>query len=215
MKFPSIRILVPVLLASFASGCLTASSAEEDSQVPSQEVRHTPWQPAQAQAQVVEPGTLFSRRDGSVVEGQSSGSVAVDEPQRNREVGEDTGSRMYLLERFQETVEENESLQFEVQGLAAALEKTEARVAELETQLSELQQGYDARGAEVESLKNDNLALAERLTTAQIRRLQAEKLLIEAKLDWEQMRRMTEGELPADLPAEASAGRAQARGGSQ
>ncbi|MCA8980202.1 MAG: hypothetical protein H6831_11475 [Planctomycetes bacterium] len=164
-----------------------------------------PWQ--QPTTQVVEPGTLYAR-DGSVVGGPKSGSLTINDGQANREVGVDSGSRMYLLERFQETVEENEALQFEIQGLAAALDQAESHAAQLEKDLSELQARFLEEQNRTKKLEADNLALAEHLTTAQIRRLQAEKLLIEAKIDWQRIQRMTEGALTPDLPAEASAGRA-------
>lgn len=166
----------------------------------------TPWQ--QQGTQVVEPGTLYAR-DGSVVGGPGKGSLTVNDAQANREVGVDSGSRMYLLERFQETVEENEALQFEIQGLAAALDQAESRAAQLEKDLSELQSRYLEQETRTKQLESDNLALAEHLTTAQIRRLQAEKLLIEAKIDWQRIQRMTEGALTTELPAEASAGRTE------
>lgn len=185
-----------------ATACTSAPSA-----APVQnDQRTTPWQ--QPRTQVTEPGVLYAR-DGSVVGGPGQGSLTVNDGQANREVGTDSGSRMYLLERFQETVEENEALQFEIQGLAAALDQAESRAAELERDLGLLQSRYLEQEEQTKKLEADNLALAEHLTTAQIRRLQAEKLLIEAKIDWQRIQRMTESALTPELPAEASAGRAE------
>jgi chromosome segregation ATPase len=202
MKSLPIRSLAALALLFGAAACTSAPPANPTAA--NYDQRSTPWQ--QPQAQVAEPGVLYAR-DGSVIGGPGKGTLTVDDGSANREVGVDSGSRMYLLERFQETVEENESLQFEIQGLAAALDQAEARAAELEKELSELQTLHLEETTRTKKLEADNLALAEHLTTAQIRRLQAEKLLIEAKIDWQRIQRMTEGGLTTELPAEASAGR--------
>lgn len=195
------------LLAAFACSLLAVactSNQPRGPQVVKAEQRATPWQ--QPTSKGNEPGVLYAR-DGSVIGGPGQGTVTINDGPASREVGADSGSRMYLLERFQETVEENESLQFEVQGLAAALDQAEAKAAQLEKDLSELQARYLAQETESAKLKSDNLALADHLTTAQIRRLQAEKLLIEAKIDWQRVQRMTDVTAQAELPTEASAGR--------
>jgi uncharacterized protein (DUF342 family) len=206
MNAVPIRFLIALALVIGATAC--KSGPRVDRTAANFDQRNTPWQ--QPQAQVVEPGVLIAR-DGTVVGGPGKGSLTVSEGAANREVGADNGSRMYLLERFQETVEENEALQFEIQGLAAALDQAEARAAQLEKDLSALQTRYLDQETLTKQLEKDNLALAEHLTTAQIRRLQAEKLLIEAKIDWQRIQRMTEGALQTELPAEASAGRTETK----
>jgi len=204
MKSLLTRSLVAIGLVLGSTACTSTQSAAPTTA--SDEQCSTPSQ--QPQAQVVEPGVLYAR-DGSVVGGHGQGSVTVNDGQASREVGVDSGSRMYLLERFQETVEENESLQFEIQGLAAALDQAEARAAQLEKDLSDLQTLHLESESRTKKLEADNLALAEHLTTAQIRRLQAEKLLIEAKIDWQRIQRMTEGALAHEMPLEAAAGHAE------
>lgn len=201
MKSPKLSLAIPALgavLCVVSSACSTAQPVRATT---SPDAQQTPW--AHPNAQVVAPNQVMYARNGSVVGAPEPGSVVVDSAQTKRDVGQDGGSRMYLLERFQETVEENESLQFEVQGLAAALDQAEARAAQFEADLNALQAKFMELNEQKKQLEDDNLELAEHLTTAQIRRLQAEKLLIEAKIDWQRVQRMTESDLNPGLRAEA------------
>lgn len=122
---------------------------------------------------------LLYARDGSVVDRdaavQERGTAA------RRDVGAESG-RMYLLELYQQVIDERDSLNREVYALRADLEaqsgalgQSQARVIELEGELRGVQ-------AQVQRLGAESQDLAARLTTAQIRRLQAERLLLEHKL---------------------------------
>lgn len=118
-------------------------------------------------------------RDGSVVD--ASAAEAQGAGAARREVGGESG-RMYLLELYQQVIDERDALNREVHALRADLEAqsgalghSQARVIELEGKLRELSDQAQRLGAE-------NQDMAARLTTAQIRRLQAERLLLEHKL---------------------------------
>jgi hypothetical protein len=50
--------------------------------------------------------------------------------------------------------------------------------------VQQLQLQLAAQEQSITGLKDENLELAARLTTAQVRRLQSEKLLLEGKLEW-------------------------------
>jgi len=142
-------------------------------------------------------------RDGSVVSGQPAGSVVVtDEPQR--EIAGSQGTRTYLLELYQSAIEERDNLALEVSGLTASLEKSEAHARELEQKVLELDGQLSERDERLEQQRLASLDLAGRLTTAQIRRLQAEKLLIEAKLDWRRTQAMIEGSATSVSPDDSS-----------
>jgi len=131
------------------------------------------------------PEPKLYARDGSVVGAQPAGTVAVT-PNTGQSVaapgGE--GSRWTLLEQYQSAVKAKEELEVEVQGLTAALDQSEARELELTAELEQLRELASRNEAQIETLKAESVELASRLTTAQIRRLQSEKLLLEAKLDW-------------------------------
>jgi hypothetical protein len=121
-------------------------------------------------------------RDGSIVGEQRPGTTAV-QPSTAKMASGKTDSRGTILELYQMALREKEQLTFELQAMTGALKQSEGReartgvmVAELKTQLAEM----NTRG---EKLAGQNMELGERLATAQIRRLQAEKLLLEAKLD--------------------------------
>ncbi len=142
-------------------------------------------------------------RDGSIVNAQSPGTVAMT-PSTGQSAAVDDGSRWTLLEQYQATIQENESLEFELEALTRALEQSEARETGLATEITGLEAKIAGLGQRVEVLEGHNLELASRLTTAQIRRLQSEKLLLEAKLDWKRVEAVINASQPtATDPAPA------------
>lgn len=171
-----------LVLASFAGACASAPTQS----APSPDASAARWADSAAAP------TLYGR-DGNPVQ-----SAPASESDPRHDVAPADGSRMHLLEIYQRTVEEKEALAREVEGLQSALTHS------AETQ-SALEKERDAARADVERLqrelaaaKTDNADLAGRLVTAQIRRLEAEKLLLETRIDV--LRR--EGAVPASAPVE-------------
>ncbi len=123
-------------------------------------------------------------RDGSVVVGDEPGSITTTgEP--TRDVASHAGSRMYLLDLYQKAMDEKDALSLEVKGLGSALSQEQGA-------LEAMTKERDALAAKVQHMQGDNerfaaenADLAARLTTAQIRRLEAEKLLLEAQIEWQ------------------------------
>lgn len=139
--------------------------------------------------------TLYAR-DGTPVQGP--GPLAAEPPRHDATVP--GASRMSLLELYQKTLEEKENYVREVQALQASLEQA----TETQTQLERARDAALARATtleqDLERAHADNVDLAARLVTAQIRRLEAEKLLLETRL--ESLRR---GDAPAaDVRASAN-----------
>lgn len=98
---------------------------------------------------------------------------------------EPTGEgRMYIVELYQQAIDERDALQIEVETLLATLEHVQARTDQVEGDLSRSRAEVDRLEGEKRALIDENIDLAGRLTTAQIRRLEAEELLLEAKLLW-------------------------------
>jgi hypothetical protein len=150
-----------------------------------------------------EEARLYAR-DGTVVTPRTAGSVSVTStPQR--EVQGSEGSRYHMLELYQQVVDERDELNLEVLRLAAEVERSRARQAEIQASLTALERDAAAREAELERLREDNLELAGSLTTAQIRRLQAEKMLLESRLEWQRVRGPGGMNGAEDLPVEAAA----------
>ncbi len=125
-------------------------------------------------------------RDGTPVSAQPGGTVALD-GRPSRELDGKDGSRMYILELYQQAVNEKEALQLEVQALSAALDQTEAERVSVVTKLMASEAANAALKSDLEAERVRSKDLAERLTTAQIRRLEAEKLLLEAKIEWQRV----------------------------
>lgn len=134
------------------------------------------------------PEPKLYARDGSVVTAQPAGTVTVT-PNAGQSVADPGGidTHWTILEQYQSAINAKEQLEVENQGLTAALDQSEARELELATEVEQLRELVARNGAEIEKLKGESIELASRLTTAQIRRLQAEKLLLEAKLDWKKI----------------------------
>jgi len=185
------KSLIPaLLLVTLAGACATPTlrslpaPTEEPpiETMPVAESRNGGW------AAEPRPEPKLYARDGSVVTAQPAGTVTVT-PNSGQSVADPggEGSRWTLLEQYQSAVKAKEELEVEIQGLTAALEQSEARELELATEVEQLRELVARNGTEVEKLKGESIELASRLTTAQIRRLQAEKLLLEAKLDWKKI----------------------------
>lgn len=118
------------------------------------------------------------------------------------------GSRMVLLELYQQSVEEREGLALQVEAQDAALEQAERRYMDLAQRLSELEASYGQLSAEKTAIEQEAQALAARLTTAQIRRLEAERVWLQAAIEWRE-----QAGIEAPIRAQAASG--QARGSSQ
>lgn len=162
---------------AFSSGC-KSTQADESS----------PIEPLQRWAEQQEP-TLYAR-DGSVVQGPKarSDSKSATESAADahhdpvHDIGARDGSRMYLLELYQKSVEERESLTREVKSLQAALTKVGDAQAAVEKERDGARVQIEKLQGELDKARADNQELAGRLLTAQIRRLEAEKMLLETRI---------------------------------
>jgi hypothetical protein len=123
-----------------------------------------------------------------VVESPQPGAVAKQGGAMTRGLEPSVEGRMHIIELYQEVLDERDQLGEEVGALHAALATTEQRF-ELErveltadrTRLAELEEEHRRVLAE-------NSELLSRLTTAQVRRLEAEKLLLETQIAWHRER---------------------------
>lgn len=160
----------------------------------------SPGPPLVAGASDPEATTLWGW-DGSPVGSAPAGVVRrVDEPAAHP-LEESGGSRLVLLDLYQRAVEERDEYLLEVEAQHAALEQAEQRAREQEARYGELRAAHDALAAENQRLAAENLDLAARLTTAQIRRLEAEKAWLEAAIESEAIRAMEQRDAgPEEVP---------------
>ena len=177
MKFTTLFVCACLLtpLASCLVPPVDAPARESISAAPPQS---DPWRSGQDRR------NLYAR-DGSPVPNQPAASVTTADG-IGRELGQDEGSRPYLLELYQQTIEQKEELALEVSALHAALEEADHRQLELQTENEGMQMRLSELEQRITTLEEDKLDLAGRLATAQIRRLEAEKLLLETTLEWTQ-----------------------------
>jgi hypothetical protein len=97
---------------------------------------------------------------------------------------------MYILELYQQAIDDKEALEVEVEALTAALDKANDIIQQSHERLVEVQGLLEEERSRSERLEGEGRELASRLTTAQIRRLEAEKLLLEAKLEWNRLQKL-------------------------
>jgi len=140
-------------------------------------------------------------RDGSIVQSDGKASVQAPNPSTGRAPQE--GSRTFMLELYQKAIDEKEALALEIKNLEATLEKSRNELAASVKEKDELQKKHDALEAERARLQEENFDLAGRLVTAQIRRLEAEKILLESKIEWQRLEEKNATEKGKTAPAPA------------
>lgn len=121
-------------------------------------------------------------RDGTPVWNAGTGETLT----RNGPAGEAKsaeGSRVYMLELYQRVIDEKEKLQLEVQSLQASLDRAQAELQTAQNRNTEASNEITRLQTELEKSRAESLELAGRLVTAQIRRLEAEKLLLEHRIE--------------------------------
>ncbi|MEO2094136.1 MAG: hypothetical protein ABGY71_08735, partial [bacterium] len=191
-----LTLLTCCLLFSASCALPRVKSVYSETRKPPTAVETPLAQPETRATEKISEPRLYAR-DGTPVSPQEVGTIEVAS-QSGRAFDTEEGSRWTLLEKYQEAVAARDNYEIEVEALGMALDQaalaaTSARQAkaELLRQVSDLQQ-------RVVALEGENIELAGRLTTAQVRRLQSEKLLLEAKLDWSRI------QATLNKPAQAS-----------
>jgi hypothetical protein len=162
--------LIAAALACVAAACASTAQPQQSSE------------PTVASASTSAPAMgepVLYARDGSVVQGPGA---AAHDP-RARE-----GGRVYLLDLYQKALDEREAFALEVRNLNVTLEQQLASYTRLEQERTALDERVQALAQEQERLRIENADLAARLTTAQIRRLEAEKLLLESRIEEQRAR---------------------------
>jgi hypothetical protein len=166
-------------------------------------------QAAGSGSRVIQPGAsgVSAPRygDGGPVRNDPWGSTtALDAPARQLEPG--GSGRSLLLQEYQAVLEERDALRLEVDALSNQMQMFQLRITELQEELQGgdmrtvgLEQELDGLRRRVDEVEAENEDLAARLTTAQIRRLEAEKDLIQVLIDNRAGRRTS-----VDMPASAS-----------
>ncbi len=134
-----------------------------------------PGDAATRESIVVDGPSRVYARDGSVV--ASDGVVVQDAPVRA--VGEREGSRTYLLELYQQALDAKDALALEVQALQAQIGKDRAERDALLAERDAARGKGDELATKVQALESEVRDLSGRLVQAQIKRLEAEKLLLE------------------------------------
>lgn len=123
-------------------------------------------------------------RDEGAFDAPEPGFVIENGPFPHDFEDDGTGGRMYLLELYQQALEHSEALEREVAGLTTTLDETYRELDTLQEEVRRANARTEQLEADVTQLAQENMDLGARLATAQIRRLEAEKMLLEAKIEW-------------------------------
>jgi hypothetical protein len=122
--------------------------------------------------------------DGGPARALTPGNVGrLGGAERELELG--GSGRMYLLEMYQQALDEREALEIEVGALTSRIEQLLSRLADSDAALTSEREARATLERDVAALRSENQDLAGRLVTAQIRRLEAEKMLLEARIEQE------------------------------
>jgi hypothetical protein len=199
----TLSLLAAGLAASLFPGCMTpfaftdpVTAREEHARM--QESRFPRELPPGAQGEpAAAAGAPFGQDalqtplrgwDGGVVEEPRAGEIATVDGVRHHGLEPSMEGRMHIIELYQEVLDERDQLLTEVRALQDALEKSQATLEEgrltatgFGTRITALEEGN-------RRLTEENRDLAARLTTAQVRRLEAEKLLLETRIAWHRER---------------------------
>lgn len=127
-------------------------------------------------------------RDGTPVGTSAPGTVTeTNKPINGGVATEIPGSRSTLLDLYSEAVNDREVLTKRNEDLSIALEMSETRANDMQAQLKSLQFAYDELGQAKQAVDQASFDMAARLATAQIARLEAERALLEATIEWRRM----------------------------
>jgi len=167
----SIRILSLIVLALALAACGAANRTRTDL-------------PAGPVPDAGGPAVLYAR-DGSVVQAGGQAGAPGNGPAATRLPQE--GSRTFMLELYQRAIDEKEALALEIKNLEATLAKSRSELAAALKQREALEREHAALESERARLQEENFDLAGRLVTAQVRRLESEKILLESKIEWQRL----------------------------
>ncbi len=192
------RLMVPCALAAATASCMSSPSLES--------IRYG-YSPSRVAAQVATPipddyndmaagwapehreeAAILYGFDGTPVGSSRPGTITeTKQPINNGVDPAPPGSRDTLLDLYTKAAENVQILTTRNEDLQMGMDRAENRAYDLGEQLKALQAAYDTLGQEKQTADTQSLELAGRLATAQIARLEAERALLEATLEWRRM----------------------------
>lgn len=188
IAFPLLGAGLVLALGACATTASAPASITPEAKVQAEEA-------AQGEASAPVPSgasKVLYARDGSVVSTEPAGAARSEVTRADgarsgsepaRELGDRSGSRVYMLELYQKALEDRSALALQVQSLEAELDHARAACNDGDKVRDGLRTQMDALMKERDQLRAESLDLATRLTTTQLRRLEAEKKLLEMQIE--------------------------------
>jgi hypothetical protein len=157
-----------------------------------------PSEPVPVEDPAKQAAPLYSW-DGGVVDGAPQGVSQTEEAPRGIE--QPAPGRTHIIELYQQVLDERDGLAEEVELLRKSLEQTTLALEEETRKSADLFARVSALEVGHRELMEDNQAIAARLVQAQIRRLEAEKLLLETRIEVERAKAEEAAQAAAELKA--------------
>ncbi len=166
------------------------SGASKQTTGPGEQNRATKGDPAASGANERTMPPLYSF-DGGVVDGPEPGSV-VESSRPGADVGDPDDGRLRIIELYEAVIKDRDAYADEVAVLSTRLEAAYQLLEQSETSGQVVKEQRDALQETIDRLEQENGELTARLTTAQIRRLEAEKMLLEIQIESYRLRQAEE-----------------------
>jgi hypothetical protein len=135
-----------------------------------------------ADSKAWDTNTLYARDGKPVAGAKGPEDGAAPRELRSNEVHPSESGRMYILELYQKAIDERDGLKRELATLGGDFDNAKAQLADTQKQFAEAQKRLAELESDNKRQVEENIDLAGRLVTAQIRRLQVEKILLEQKI---------------------------------
>jgi hypothetical protein len=138
--------------------------------------------------------------DGGVIDGAPQGRVS-EQGGTPRGLEPPPAGRTHIIELYQQVLDERDALATEVELLRKGLAETRIALDAKSKEAQDLTARLAALEAAHAGLLSDNQDIAARLVQAQIRRLEAEKLLLETRIEVERAKAEEAAQAAAELKA--------------
>lgn len=179
------KLLVPLIPLLFLSACTLPPMTQAQQPI----VPPGGWDMGIANS----GGVLYGRDGTPVGVGAKPGVSTTTEP-LNHSIESTGGTRNKILDMYQDAVSDRESLEMELALMDQERNQSMQQTERLNARILQLEADNASFEASSATLKAQAFELAERLATAQLRRLEAEKALLERTIQEKQAETQEVGE---------------------
>ena len=144
---------------------------------------------------LLDPGVVFAEEApvyAKVYAAKVEPGSVVESSRPGADVGDPDDGRLRIIELYEAVIKDRDAYADEVAVLSTRLEAAYQLLEQSETSGQVVKEQRDALQETIDRLEQENGELTARLTTAQIRRLEAEKMLLEIQIESYRLRQAEE-----------------------